>query len=906
MSSELTSAFIRALALHQAGRLADAEEMYRQIALAQPDHFDSLHLLGVICHQRGDYAAAVRHMDAALALNPDFVSAHNNRGIALSALKRFDEALASYDRAIALKGDDAELFYNRGNALKDLLRFEEAVASYDRAIALKADYAVAFYNRGNALLASERCGEAAASYDQAIALRRDHVHAHINRGIALSKMQRFDAALGSFAQAAALDPGNRAAWINHGIALEKLERPAEALASFDRAIACDPGSAAAFDHRGNALSALGRFEAAVASFDRAIALDSNGADTFSNRGNALRELGRFDEALLSCEQAIALEPGHFGAWINRGNALSALKEFDEALASYDRAMALDPHDARAFYNRANARKELRQLGAALTDYDQAISLKGDHADAFANRGSALAELGRYNEALADFDKAIALKGDDADALDNRGAALAELGRTDEALASYHRAIALAADHKFAFGHAADCMLKACDWSRWDELSAELRRHVTARKSRISPFLLLGTSDDPALQLACAQHYVRDRFGTGQKRVASGAIWRNDRIRVAYLSSDFRRHATAFLAAELFERHDRSRFEVIGVSFGVDDGSDMRARLTSAFDRFIDVRTQGDKEVARLIDDLRIDIAVDLNGHTLDGRPQIMSFRPAPIQASYLGFPGTMGADFIDYIIADAIVLPFDQQPHFSERIVHLPDCYQVNDRKRGAVPNAPTRKELALPAEDVVFCCFNGAWKITPPVFDVWMRLLRAVDGSVLWLFRSNLHAEANLRDAASARGIDPRRLVFADLLPYADHLARHRLADLFLDTLPCNAHTTASDALWSGLPLLTCRGQTFAGRVASSLLNAVGLPELVTDSLHDYEALALRLATDRSLLSGFRERLEKNRLEFPLFNTERFCRHIEAAYATMWELWQRGERPQSFAVEPHGHARFI
>ena len=343
---------------------------------------------------------------------------------------------------------------------------------------------------------------------------------------------------------------------------------------------------------------------------------------------------------------------------------------------------------------------------------------------------------------------------------------------------------------------------------------------------------------------------------------SGAIWRNEKIKVAYLSSDFRLHPLSFLMAELFELHDRSQFEVIGVSFGPDDRSDMRSRLVAAFDQFIDVRTKSDQEVARLLNDLRIDIAVDLNGHTQGARSGILAFRPAPIQVSYLGFPGTTGADFIDYIIADAIVLPFDEQPYYTENIVHLPDCYQVNDRKRTIASRTPTREELGLPAQGFVFCCFNNNWKITPAVFDVWMRLLKAVEGSVLWLFRDNRDAETNLRKEAAARGIDPTRLVFADRLPLDDHLARHRLADLFLDTLPYNAHTTASDALWAGLPVLTCRGKTFAGRVAASLLTAVGLPELLTDSLEEYEALALRLATDPLLRSGLRERLRKNRLK--------------------------------------------
>jgi predicted O-linked N-acetylglucosamine transferase (SPINDLY family) len=896
-SSELASVFSRALAFHQAGRLPEAEEIYRQILSTRPDDFECLHLLGVIHFQRRDYEQALRYIDAAVRINPSlvpaysnrgnvlgelgrfdealasydkaigldhsYVSAHVNRGITLAQLKRFEEALSSYDVAIVLGPANAGILYNRGNALKELKRFQESVASYDSAIALNPDYSDAFYNRGNALAALERFDEAVASYDKAIALRPGHFEAFNNRGNAFRAQKCFDAAAASYETATMLKPEYTMAWINRGIALHELKRFDEALTSYDRAIALTPDDAGVFNNRGNTLQAQERFDAAVTNYDHAIALDPDHAEAFSNRGNALRELRRLDEALASCDRAVALKPDHVEAWINRGIVLAELKRLNEALASYNQAIALKPDEVRAFYNRGNALKESNRLAEALDDYDQAIALKQDYADVF----------------------------------DNRGVVLAEFARFDEAIASYNQAIALKPDHRYAFCGLADCAIKVCDWMQRDKLSGEVRRRVIEQKAPIPPFLLMGYSEDAALQLLCAENFVLDRFGAAPPSLRRSAVWRNEKIKVAYLSSDFRRHPLSFLMAELFELHDRTRFEVIGVSLGPDDGSDVRARLVAAFDRFIDVRSQGDQEVAQLLRDLRIDIAVDLNGHTYGARTGILAARPAPIQVSYLGFPGTMGADFIDYIIADTIVLPLDEQRFYSENIVHLPDCYMVNDRKRVIASRTPARKELGLPAEGFVFCCFNNNWKITPAVFDVWMRLLQAVEGSVLWLFRDNEHAETNLRKEAAARGVDPTRLVFAGRLPLDEHLARHRLADLVLDTLPYNAHTTASDALWAGLPVLTCQGKTFAGRVAASLLNAVGLPDLVTRSLEEYEALALRLATDPLRLRALRDRLEHNRLSFPLFDSIRFCRHIESAFTSMWELWQRGERPRSFGV---------
>ncbi len=583
---------------------------------------------------------------------------------------------------------------------------------------------------------------------------------------------------------------------------------------------------------------------------------------------------------------------------NRGLALHELQRFEEALASYDRALTVQPDYAEALQNRGNTLHELKRFEEALASYERALTLRPDYAKALQNRGNALKELKRFEEALASYDRALAVQPDYAEAHSNRGLTLYKLKRFEEALASYDRALAMKPDHAYALSGIADCVNELCNWRRRTDVADKVIAQILEKKSIIYPFTLLGYSGDPSLQLQCARNYVADRAPTLSPTLWAGPIWRNDKVRVAYLSADFHQHATAYLMAELFELHDRSRFEIIGVSFGIDDKSEMRKRLVAAFDQFHDVLRKSDEEVAKLLHDLRIDIAIDLKGYTQDFRFGILAHRPAPIQASYLGFPGTMGAEFIDYIIADKTVAPFEHQPFYTEKIVHLPDCYQVNDTKRKIAERTPTRQETGLPDNGFVFCCFNNNWKITPDIFRVWMRLLHVVEGSVLWLLGDNKSAERNLRMEAQACGIDPARLVFASRLPLEGHLARYRVADLFLDTLPVNAHTTASDALWAGLPVVTRLGQSFAGRVAASLLNAIGLSELVTHSIEDYAALALRLAKDPSLLAGYRNRLAKNRLTHPLFDTDRFRRHIEASYLQMWEIWQRGEQPRSFAVE--------
>ena len=596
-----------------------------------------------------------------------------------------------------------------------------------------------------------------------------------------------------------------------------------------------------------------------------------------NHGNLLARLGRRDEALTRYDAAIAGNPGLLPAHYNRGNLLSELKRPQEALESYDRALALKRDVPGVWNNRATVLRSLRRLDEALASTDQALALAPGHVNARTNRAMLLWDMKRFDVALAVVDQVLASQPGFGEALYLRGNILTDLGRPAEALTSYEAALAAAPDHPHALNGVARTALALCDWPRTAALAPRLVQAVTDGRAVIQPFTMLGYSDDPGLQRRCAESYVR-RIVPPVPPLAQGH-YGHETIRLAYLSADFHQHPTAQLLVELFETHDRSKFEVTAVSFGPDDGSAMRTRLVTAFDRFEDVRGKSDLDVARMLRGLEMDIAVDLNAHTQDSRLGIFAHRPAPVQVNYLVYPGTTGAPFMDVILADRIVLPLEQQPFFSERIVHLPDCYQANDATRAIAP-APTRAEAGLPESGFVFCCFNNSWKITAPVFDIWMRLLGRIEGSVLWLL-DGPHAE-NLRREAQARGIDPARLVFAPKLAPDRHLARHRLADLFLDTLPYNAHTTASDALYAGLPVVTCIGKAFPGRVASSLLKAIDMVELVTTSPGQYEERALELAKNPALLAATREKLVRNRTTTPLYDSERFRLGIEAAYEAM------------------------
>jgi len=594
---------------------------------------------------------------------------------------------------------------------------------------------------------------------------------------------------------------------------------------------------------GNLLSRQTRREEALALYDRALAARPDFLEGLFNRAGLLLELKRPEEALENYDRVVALRPELFVAWNNRGSALRALQRHEAALASFERAAALNPSHVNALTNRAMALWDLRRLPEALAAADRALTVPPAHAEALYTRANILRDLGRMAEALPDYEQALAIQ----------------------------------PAHLNALNGAAQAALALCDWAKVEALTPRLKQNAAAGPALIQPYVLLGYDDDPALQRRCAENYVRR---TVPPRAAlAGKRHTHDRIRLAYLSADFHQHPTAQLLAELFERHDRTRFEVTAVSFGPDDGSPLRARLKKAFDHFEDVRGRSDADVAGWLAARETDIAVDLNGHTHGARTGIFAHRPAPVQVNYLVYPGTMGAPFIDYILADRIVLPLDQQAFCSEKIVHLPDCYQANDSTRALLP-PPSRAQAGLPAEGFVFCSLNNGWKITRPMFEIWMRLLAQVEGSLLWLL-DGPHA-GNLRREAAARDIAPSRLIFAPKLPPEQHLARHQLADLFLDTLPYNAHTSCSDALWAGLPVITCYGKAFPGRVAASLLKAIDLPELVTIRLSDYEARALELAKNPALLAATKQKLLRNRRATPLYDSARFRQAIEAAYEKM------------------------
>jgi protein O-GlcNAc transferase len=683
-----------------------------------------------------------------------------------------------------------------------------------------------------------------------------------------------------------------------GILCAQQQRFDEAASYLRLALSVDQSFPPCYHNYGNVLARLSRYEEAIENFDKALAIAPNFVPAYSDRGNAQQELGLLDDALASYNQALKFKPDLDDAWLGCGNANCKLKRHADALAAFDNALTLNPRSANAWLGRGNVFYDLGRRDQAFAAYDQALALNPELANAWLGRANVLNLMKRQDEALAAYDRALAVKPDLDGAWLGRGNVLSERKLYKDAIAAYDQALVIKPNLDYAASlrlHAKQCI---CQWSDLKEETAQLLSTVRAGKLTNNPFVVLTIPSSAADQLEIAKRYVQDQ--PQFQAMWQGDVYSHDRIRVAYLSADFREHPVSHLTVGLFEHHDRSRFEVTAISFGPDQESPIRRRLKGAFERFVDVAHSSDQEIADLVRALEIDIAVDLTGFTQDNRINVLARRPAPIQINYLGYPGTLGAGYIDYLVADRVIIPPEHAAYYEEEIVYVPDSFMVNDAKRPISDHTPTRGECGLPNAGFVFCCFNGSYKITPDVFSVWMRLLEARSDSVIWLGGANASAQTNLRREAERHGVSAQRLIFAPHLPnIADHLARLRQADLFLDTLRYNAHTTASDALWAGVPLITCPGSTFASRVGASLLKAIGLDELIVDGLEDYEALALKLAREPSYLRSVKQRLADNRATYPLFDTARFTRHLELAYETMWQRHQRGEPPRAFAVSP-------
>ena len=587
-----------------------------------------------------------------------------------------------------------------------------------------------------------------------------------------------------------------------------------------------------------------------------------------DQARTLRQQGRQDEAATQFELAAQLDPG------NRELQL---------MAQLQRACALD---------------EQGRFEEALKVYQSCTEQHPESADAWASLGVLQRHLGHLEAAAASLQRALQLDPSRLDVIEQFGMSLQDQRRHEDASLAFERLLQLDPERPLTAGRLMHVKMLGADWTALGALYQRIATDIAAGRLAAEPFGLQGYCPAPDMLAMAARHYAATRVPPRSHEWPTAIVGSGPKIRVGYVAGEFRNQATSILLTEVLECHDRSKFEVFAFDNGWGDQSALRRRIEAATE-VVPIRWLDHRSAVSAVRDRGIDMLVNLNGYFGRARHHLFAARPAAVQVNYLGFPGTTGMPFIDYLIADEVVIPSDAQAHYTEKVVYLPDSYQPNDSQRQVASQPATRAEAGLPQDAFVFCCMNNVYKIMPVVFDVWMRLLQRVPGSVLMLYSNTAETQDNLRHEAAARGVDPARLIFGPPLPNDQHLARLRLCDLFLDTLPYNAHTTGSDALWAGLPVLTCMGQTFPSRVGASLLQAVGLPELVTQSLDDYEALAVRLATEPGLLSALRQKLSNQLRSAPLYDTPRYTRHLEAAYSHMVERARQGLPPAAFAVAP-------
>ncbi len=850
------------MAALQSGQIVDAERKFKALLQKHPRHIAALNLLSVALTQLGKFEEAEQYVRRALKENATSDATFYNYELILKALNRPAEALESFNQALVINPTAADTWNNRGVVFNGMDRYREAIADFDKAIAINPRFAGAHCNKGKALVALKMWDHSLRAFDRALELDRNLIEACVGRGNVFASLKRHD----------------------------------DANAAYDKALALKPDFAEAWLGRGNLLAKTDQSDEAMVAYDRALALKPTLAEAWLGQGDVFAKNRQYDKASAAYDKALAIKPNFAEVWLSRGNLLSNLNEYDEAAVAYDRALALKPDFAEAWHGRGCLFFENNEIDKASAAYDKALMLRSDFANAWIGKAAVFSKRMLYKDALAAFDKALAIKPDFAGAWIGRGTVCSGLKQFDEAFSSFDKALTLEPDLAAAEGARLHAKMHLCDWSNFDAECAHLLSSVE-KGTVTQPFVLIPIASSADEQLQCAKLFNKAKYPSSYDPIWRGGRYNHDRIRVAYLSADFRDHPVSYLLAGVFEHHDRERFETVGISFGPTNGGGWMERIKAALETFIDVRVLSDAQIVDVMREKEIDIAIDLMGYTQDSRPNVMAMRPAPIQINYLGYPGTMGADFMDYIIADQTVIPVAHRHHYAEKIAYMPDTFQSNDRAYHTVDKVITRAAAGLPPAGFVFCCFNASYKITPAVFDLWMRILRQTDGAVLWLYVDNPTAKDNLRRQAATRGVTPDRLIFAPGMALPEHQARLPLADLFLDTSPFNAGATASGALWAGVPILTRMGDTFAGRMGASLLNAIGLLELIATSAKSYEALAIELASQPEKLATIKRKLSENRLTTPLFDTGRFTKQIEAAYIKMHERNQAGLPPDHLYI---------
>ncbi len=792
---------------------------------------------GLKCHRAGQLETAGNIYKRILMDNPSNSDAFHLLGVIAIQTKNYVLAIDLIGRAIRINPYNPVYYNNCGNAYREYGSFDDAIVCYQKALKIKPDLYDAYINLGNTFIKKEQVDEAVCCYKKSLLINSESADAYYNLGNVYRDMGKFE----------------------------------DAVSCYEKALQINPESADAYYNLGNVYRDMEKIEDAVSCYQKALEKAPDFAEAYNNLGNIYKRQYRFEYAEICYQNALKIKPDYYQAWNNLGNTL----------------------------------RDRRMSDKSIFCYQKALEIKSDYAEALLNMGTAFYDMERYKKAIACYDNLLMLYKDYPEAFNFKGIVLKSLGLYDDALDCFQKAIELKPDYKEACSHLVHQLQQACDWKRFEHFSAMLDKftdNAITRDEKIHepPFINVTRCFDLQQNFLVAQKWCADIA----KHAKTGKVFSFDhrknfkqKIIIGYLSNDFRDHATSHLMLSMFGYHDRSRFKIYCYSSGIDDKSRFREKIKKDCDRFVDIHSYSNIEAARQIFKDRVDILIDLNGHTRGGRLGISSLKPAPVQAAYLGFPGTTGADFIDYIITDPIVTPEEQAPFYSEKFLFLPHSYQVNDNTQLIAQDSLTKKDFGLPENGFIFSSFNQTYKIELLMFNSWMKILARIPDSILWLFTGGKTSEKNLKKEADARGVNPNRLIFAEKIPKDKHLARLKFTDLALDTRIVNGHTTTSDALWAGVPVVTLMGCHFASRVSASLLTAVGLPELITDNLNDYESLAVGLAKKPEELDTIRVKLGKNRYTMPLFDTSRFVNNLENGYVKMWDLFLSGKNPQNINV---------
>jgi len=874
----------------------DAILLYQKAIEIKPDYAKAYYNLAGTFQELGQLDESVKSYKKSLEIEPNYAESYNNLGNVYRELGELEDAVSSYQRAIILNSNYVEAIYSLGIVLHNLNN-SDAINCFKKAIKIKPDFAEAYNNLGIALKDSGLVEDAVKSFKKALNLKSNYLEAHNNLGNAYRSLGKFEESIVAYQQAILIKQDYPTTHNNLGNVLKDLGRFEEAVLSYKRAIVNAPEDLEFLNNLGAAYRDCGHFNKAIESYKKALLISPENSAVLNNLGIAFKDIGYYNNAIDSYQKALDINPEYSNAFNNLALVYKKTGKNEKALEAYKKALAINPNDPDTLNNVGITLIDSERLDEAVNCYKKALSINPDYAEAWNNLSIAFMKLKRLNEAYKANEKALSLNTNYAEGYAVQGRIYTEQRQLDKALKSFKRANKYNPDLEYNFGAILNTQMNLCNWKDLTNLLKKLRAKVNNNQRVIVPFDLLGLIDDPKLQKKTSEIYANDNFPESNILPKIKLYKRHSRIRIGYFSADFKMHPVAMLTAELYEIHDRKKFEIHAFSFGPDTHDEMNLRIKAGVDQFHDVHKKSDKDISLLARSLEIDIAIDLGGYTADSRTGIFAMRAAPIQGSYIGVLSTMGSSYYDYLVAGHGMIPKANQKYFSEKIIYLPN-YQVNDSKELPPKIKFTRQDLGLPNNGFVFCCLNNNFKITPEIFNIWMRIVKKVSRSVLLIYASTDSVKVNLRKEAIKIGIDPERVIFGENLSRPEYLARYKIADLFLDTHPYNAGTTASDALKMGLPILTLKGSSFNSREAASIINAVNLPEMITTTIEEYESLAIELATNPKKYEFIKKKLVSNLPNAPLFDTVKFTKNLESAFLSIYNRHRKNLEPYHIYIE--------